>query len=113
MSATIPNSQVLNSLLIPVFGFVAAAYTTLISYMAFAGTNYLAMNRTLKKWDQKEKLFHVPNLLLILVVFMAVSFGVMAFYEYFWLRLSAAIIGIIVLALNEKRILALLKMIRS
>ena len=40
---------ILNGLLIPIFGFVAAGYTTLISYIVFALSNYYTMRLMLKK----------------------------------------------------------------
>ena len=39
---------VLNWIFIPRYGYVAAAYTTLVSYVVFAGSNYLAMKRILR-----------------------------------------------------------------
>jgi O-antigen/teichoic acid export membrane protein len=50
---------VLNMLLIPVWGFVAAAYTTLISYIAFAVSNYYTMRYVCKKhgFSQENHVF--------------------------------------------------------
>ena len=45
---------VLNYLLIPIYGYVAAAYTTLFSYMVFAVGHIIYVNRLLKRNEQYE-----------------------------------------------------------
>jgi len=104
---------VLNALLIPRCGFLAAAYTTLFSYLVFAGANYAAMGRTLKKRNQTEKLFHIPGLLLILLVFIVLACGAMLLYDYPVVRAVLATVGLAALGVNSKRIVKLLRMIRS
>lgn len=104
---------VLNSLLIPKFGYLAAAWTTLFSYLVFAGMNYSAMCRTLKKWGRSTKLFDIRILMLILAVFVGLSFFAVALYGYRVVRLVLSGIALVALLLNGKRILKLLKVIRS
>lgn len=104
---------VLNALLIPVFGYVAAAYTTLISYAVFAGANYVAMRHTLKKWDVKADLFDFRGLVILLAAFVALSFGSMALYRLAVLRYVIVAAGLVGLVAARKRIFALLGTIRS
>lgn len=104
---------VLNALLIPRFGFLAAAYTTLLSYLVFAGANYVAMKRTLKKQGSEDKLFDMRGLLLILLAFAVLSAAAMALYEYLIIRLAAAVILAIGMALRCRDIGKLLRTIRG
>lgn len=103
---------VLNALLIPGFGFLAAAYTTLASYVVFAWANYAAMRRTLKKRNVTEKLFDIRGLLWILAAFFVLSFGAMLLYPYPVVRIVLAVLALAVMGLNSKRILQLLRKIR-
>jgi len=104
---------VLNALLIPTLGYMAAAWTTLFSYFVFAGMNYSAMCRTLKKWEKKGKLFDIRTLMLILSVFIGLSFFAVALYGYRMLRLVLSGVALVALILNGKKILKLLQIIRS
>ena len=104
---------VLNALLIPKLGFLAAAYTTLVSYLVFAGANYVAMKRTLKKQGSQDKLFDMRGLLLILLVFLALSAAAMALYDYLLIRLAVAAVLVIVVALRYRDVLKLLQTFRA
>ena len=104
---------VLNALLIPVFGFLAAAYTTLASYLVFAGANYWAMRRTLKKQAVQEKLFDMRGLSMILAAFAALSAAAMALYDYLIIRLAIAAVLAVAVAFRYKEIGKLLRTFRS
>ena len=104
---------VLNAWLIPKLGFLAAAYTTLLSYLVFAGANYVTMKRTLKKHDFKEKLFDMPALALILLVFLLLSAGAMALYPYFLIRFVIAAVLVIVVVIRYRDVLKLLQTFRA
>lgn len=104
---------VLNALLIPVFGFLAAAYTTLASYLVFAGANYWTMRRTLKKQAVQEKLFDMRGLSMILAAFAALSAAAMALYDYLIIRLAIAAVLAVAVAFRYKEIGKLLRTFRS
>ena len=72
---------VLNWLLIPMFGFVAAGYTTLVSYVAFAVANYFTMRIIAKRKQVRCDFFDMKALLLIFACFAALGFLAMALYE--------------------------------
>lgn len=90
---------VLNALLIPVFGFVAAGYTTLVSYVVFAVTNYYTMRRMLKKRNLVCDAFDLRALIIVFIVFMILSFTAMALYEHLVIRYSiiaAVLVGLVI-----------------
>jgi O-antigen/teichoic acid export membrane protein len=103
----------LNALMIPRFGFLAAAYTTLASYLVFAGANFWAMRRTLKKQGSKEKLFDMRGLILILAAFAALSAAAMALYDYLVIRLAVAAVFAVVLAFRFRDIGKLMQTFRG
>lgn len=89
---------ILNVICIPVFGFIAAAYTTLASYIVFVVMNYYMYKKIIIKRNMKDDLFNYRLLILIAVLFMACGFGLMALYNTVIIRyVIIAISGIIVL----------------
>ena len=59
---------ILNYLLIPVFGFVAAGYTTLASYIVFALSNYFTMRDCLKKRNLPDNMYDYKWLLVLFLL---------------------------------------------
>ena len=87
----------LNFWLIPKYGYIAAGYTTLLSYIIFALCNYLVFVWLLKRQKLKNDMYNIPLLLLILVVFMGIGFLAMFLYNYSIVRYI--IIGVVLLTL--------------
>lgn len=73
----------LNLLLIPVFGYLAAGYTTMVSYMLQTIIDYIAMKKILKRdiYDM-----HFIIVVSILVLFTAILLNFI--YSYFSIRIS-------------------------
>ncbi len=71
----------LNALFIPVFGFVAAGYTTMFSYTAFVVANFFTYRWVLKKNGQPDDAFDYKMLILIFVGFCALTGIAMALYD--------------------------------
>lgn len=72
---------ILNSIFIPVYGFVAAAYTTLVSYVAFTIAHYIIMKRTCKMENQHEVIYDIRSFVIIAAFMTAITFGCLAVYE--------------------------------
>lgn len=88
---------VLNWWLIPVFGFVAAGYTTLFSYVVFAVSNYFTMRIVTRRKNVPCDYFDLKALLLIFGGFAGLGFLAMALYPYTVVRYC--IIGAVLLSL--------------
>ena len=91
---------VLNALLIPRFGFVAAGYTTLLSYIVFAVANYFTMKVTVKRQGETMDAFDVKALILLFAVFAVLSFTAMALYELHIIRyaiVGAVLLGVVIM----------------
>lgn len=97
----------LNALLIPVWGFVAAGYTTLFSYCIFASMHMVIAARLLRRKGIANDLFDYRALLLLLLLFAVLSFGMMLLYEHFLIRLALILLGLGALFLSRKRLMSL------
>lgn len=84
---------VLNYILIPIFGFVVAGYTTLASYIVFSASNYFAMRKVLMNRNIPNDMFDYKTLILLLSLFMIA--GVLGVALYSWV-LPRIIISIFV-----------------
>lgn len=95
----------LNAILIPVFGYYVAGYTTLVSYLLFAGANYYAMKKILKEKNILSYGFDTRKLVIIFIVFSSMGFIGMALYKYFFIRmgLAAVLLGIFLLNVSKIR----------
>lgn len=86
------TNVILNMLLIPLWGYYAAGYTTLFSYFLFAGANYIAMRKILKKQNIQNHGFDTFGLLIILASFIGVGFVGMFLYRFFIIRIGIVVI---------------------
>lgn len=88
---------VLNYLFIPRFGLIAAAYTTLFCYCAFALAHYCFMKRTLKQVGVGIIFYNAKSLVLISVASLIMMFILITFYENFiarWCLIVAILTGV-------------------
>lgn len=92
---------ILNALLIPVFGFVAAGYTTLVSYVIFAVSNYATVKLLIKRNGITGRFFNIKTLVIIFLVFSGLSFLATALYTLPLIRFL--IIALVLAALLIKR----------
>ncbi len=104
---------VLNALLIPVFGFVAAAYTTLISYIIFTIMHYFAYRKILVRKNIPQDLYDFRSLLIIMFAFLMIGFLMMMFYKLSFIRYIIIFVGAFILFIKRKSILKLLKQIKN
>ena len=96
---------VLNGIFIPVFGYVAAAYTTLASYIIFTFSNYFAYKVVCKKQNLNDNLFDYKKLFLIAVIFCTFCFAAMGLYTHSVIRYALGILVVIILVASKNRIL--------
>ena len=104
---------VLNYFLIPLFGFVAAGYTTLASYIVFALSNYYTMRLVLKKRNLPDNMYDYKALLWLFIVFMIVGFVGVALYENLVVRIIVALFVLVLMILNRNKFIVELKSIKE
>lgn len=104
---------VLNYIFIPLYGYYAAGYTTLVCYIAFSAGHYIFMCKTVKTEMQIEQPYNLKILLSIAGLFLLFGFGFMATYTHPFIRYS--VIGFIALLsfLKRKQLMGVLKDVLS
>ena len=96
---------VLNYVGIKLFGYVTAAYTTLICYMVYALFHYILMRKVCNEYCDGIKPYNDRILLGIVFVFLLFGFGLLLTYSYIVIRYFIVILMIIIVIVNKKRIL--------
>ena len=104
---------VLNVFAIPRFGFISAAYTTLASYMAFAGMNYISYKKTIKDEGIPNDLYDMKKMMIILAVFTAVTFLIMPLYNFYLVRYIIILAIMIILFIKRKMVMGIINKIRE
>ena len=92
---------ILNFALIPKFGYLAAGYTTLFSYILFGIVHYVFMRIICKKNQCPQNIFDIRKMLLIMLLFLVMS-GMMA-VGYNMIIVRWIVIIVLVLAVIGKR----------
>ena len=103
----------LNYILIPMFGFVVAGYTTLISYMVFSFSNYHAMHNVLQNRNLPDNMYDYKWLLLIFIAFMLSGFLGVALYSQIIPRVLITILVLVLAVLNRDKFLGAIEMIKK
>lgn len=99
---------VLNFLLIPTFGFVVAAYTTLISYMIYAVAHMLYVNYLIRQSGEEQRINN--KMLFLLSIISTVScLAISLFYQSLPVRIGIVLIICLVVFLKRNTLLNLLK----
>lgn len=104
---------VLNFLLIPCFGYIAAAYTTLVCYMLLAIVHYLFMSKICKENLKVKSVYNDKMFLLITVCFLICMALAMCLYNFVILRYAILVIAFIVLVIKRDFVINLVKNIKK
>ncbi|QAA21582.1 lipopolysaccharide biosynthesis protein [Sporolactobacillus terrae] len=103
--ATITGASVnivLNFIFIPIFGFVAAGYTTLICYMLFAVMHYVFMRKVCREKLDGVKVFDMRFIVGLSILVMTLSIGVTATYGYPFYRYALIAVGLVLCAIKRE-----------
>lgn len=104
---------VLNYLLIPVFGFVVAGYTTLASYIVFSLSNCVTMRIVLKKRRLPDNMYDYKALLGLFIAFILVGTMGVALYGNLIARIIVTFIVLVLMVLNSDKFIHALKGIKE
>lgn len=103
---------VLNYLFVPIFGYLAAGYTTLISYIATMILHFLFLRRTLRENNTSLKLFDTKGILAQCVCLIGLVMIAVWLYDYVIIRLLVFLVSCILAIANGKRIINVITEIR-
>ena len=104
---------ILNYILIPIFGFVAAGYTTFISYIVFAISNYYTMRMVLKKRNLPDNMYDYPKMLLLFLLFMLSGFLGVILYKTLLIRIIITIVVFCLMIVYKEKFIEALKKIMN
>lgn len=104
---------VLNYILIPIYGFVVAGYTTFVSYIVFALSNYYTMSLVLRKRNIVDELYNYKALLLLSVIFIGSGFLGVALYDFFVVRIIITLLAFCIMIAYRKKFLDAWKRIKE
>jgi len=100
---------VLNAILIKIFGFIAAAYTTLACYILFSIFHYYFMRKILKKNRIDSKIYDVRFLGIVSIAVIITSIGITVIYNNLVIRWGVILILATLCMVNYRKLLGLLK----
>ena len=104
---------VLNYIGIQLFGYTAAAYTTLLCYVVFAAAHYVYMTVYMRKTQNVERVFQTKRLVILSACILTVGIFVIFIYDYWLARyLFVAALGIIAV-MKRDRLKGVLKVLKS
>lgn len=108
------DNIILNAIFIPIFGFVAAGYTTLVCYIIHAILHYMVMHVACKKNHLSiENIFSIKVVLLTSVVFCLLLVVITISYKWKILRYGLIIVFFIVALLFSNRTVSTVKEIKN
>ncbi len=103
----------LNYLLMPVFGYYAAGYTTLFCYILFSVGHYVFMRIVCRRKLDGDRIYNGAAILLLSVIFVLSAFGMMAIYDYPAIRYGIIVAVMIVCFLGRRKIIEMVKLARG
>lgn len=103
----------LNYLLIPRCGYIAAAYTTLMSYAIFSVIHYVLMVRICRNNKYEKIPFHSQILLILSIMVTIIGLGLLVVYNMPIVRYGLFGIVCIVVLINRKKVINVLHEIKK
>jgi len=104
---------ILNWLLIPIFGYIVAGYTTLVCYILYAVGHYIIMKIVLKKHNIMSDIYDIKFILICSVAVIGFMILTIVVYHVTIIRYSILITGIVSVIFCRQRIMRILKNIKT
>ncbi len=104
---------VLNALLMPKFGYMAAGYTTMISYMLYAFAHYMFMKKVCKEKLGVKSVYNDKLVVLITVAYLVCTAIAMCLYNFTIIRYAILLIAFIVIIIKREKVIEIVKNIKK
>lgn len=104
---------ILNAIFIPIYGFIAAAYTTFACYLIFMFMHLVFMRKVVKREGIRDSIYDIRTILLLSGMTVFISFACMITYTNNWVRYGATAAVIMVIWFQKDRIFTLVKQIKG
>lgn len=103
----------LNAIFIPIYGYIAAAYTTLICYIVYSLMHYIFMRVICSRIMDSVQPYNTKRILLISFIFLLFGFLMMSLYNHTVIRLAVVFAIAIGSIIKRKYFLDTIKTIRA
>lgn len=110
--ATIINI-ILNYIFIPKYGYIAAAYTTFISYLITAIMHYFFLKTILKRNNIKQDMFEIRKMIIVFVLLITLSIIALLTYDNYIIRYLFILALIVIAFLKKKNIIMAIKNMKA
>ena len=101
---------ILNYIFIPVFGYYAAGYTTLVCYLLYAITHFCFCRKILKKEKiEVQRVFHIRLYIFLTIVVIGVMIFMSLTYDFVFVRYTILFFGIVAAIVKRKQIIEILQ----
>lgn len=105
---------ILNYIFISLFGYIAAAYTTLVCYIFLSVLHYVFMMKICREQQITEPIYNVKLILALSIFLIIYSVGVTILFDKpVWIRYGLIIVILLVLFLKRKLLLEKLAIIKN
>lgn len=101
----------LNLAFIPIFGFLAAGYTTLLCYVLLTVAHYLMMRRVSRKNLGKIRVYDVKSIFLLCAGMVVLMCAALLMYQNSIVRYAAILAGLVLLVIFRKKVTSVVKQI--
>lgn len=102
-----------NYYFIGIFGYIAAAYTTLVSYILMAFMHFYAMRRVQRRYQDTVSVYDIKSFVFVTIVFVAIGSILGLLAEYIIVRAGFIAVTCVVIYMNKKRIINAWHMLKS
>lgn len=103
----------LNWVFIPIFGYVAAGYTTLICYILLAISHYMCMKIICKKHNFTAKVYDAKSIVILSILMVALLAIMMTVYDIFWIRYLVIVAVVAIAYFNRNRFKPIVQILQS
>lgn len=97
-----------NYIFVPKFGFLAAAYSSLLSYIVYALMHYCFMKKTLKKHLNGIQVYNNTLIFKISIIFIIIVLCVPLLYHFLFIRYLILIVGLVIIIVCRVKIFNLI-----
>lgn len=104
---------VLNAICIPIFGYIAAAYTTLVCYMFFSFAHYLIMKSICKTYLDNVEIYDIKFILLMSAIMVALTVVFTLTYSHSIVRYGVICVLAVIIFVQRKALIGTVKELKS
>ncbi|CVI73536.1 Polysaccharide biosynthesis protein [Clostridiales bacterium CHKCI001] len=101
----------LNFIFIPIFGYVAAGYTTLVCYIFLTVTHFFYVNYVYRNTTEEKQIFSMASLARLSVLIIVITGIFLVLYKNAVIRYLFIIVGLIGVVAKRKQIMNIIKLL--